>query len=339
MARRLRIAYPGAIYHLTGRMLGSWRDQRDRLFRDDTDRKRFLDRLGQSVVDFDVRLYLYSLMGNHYHLLLETPRGNLSKFMLSLATGYTVFFNRRHKRHGHLFDGRFQSVPVEGDEYLLKLSRYIHHNPVATKSWSRRPLQERMERLRSYQWSSYRGYVGLEASAPFVDEDPILAMMAGGKRVRRKSYQQYVEEGLAGNDVELSEALKKRSLGIGDQNFRVFIERIRNQAMRNYRRGEDVSFRHSEKPLKVNKILEVIRHELKVEPEELTRTRKGSWARAIAARLLQKFGNLSQREAAEILGFGTGAAVSIQLKRLREAEITDRKLARLIARVERTLTP
>ena len=90
MARRLRIAYPGAIYHVTGRMLGSWRDQRDRLFRDDSDRKRFLDRLGQSVGDFDVRLYLFCLMSNHYYLLLETPRGNLSRFMLSLATGYTI---------------------------------------------------------------------------------------------------------------------------------------------------------------------------------------------------------------------------------------------------------
>lgn len=339
MARRLRIAYPGAIYHVTGRMIGSWRDQRDRLFRDDTDRKRFLDRLGQSVEDFDVRLYLFCLMNNHYHLLLETPRGNLSRFMLSLATGYTVYFNRRHKRHGHLFDGRYQSVPVEGDEYLLKLSRYIHHNPVSIQSWSRRPIQERTERLRTYRWSSYRGYAGLQPPSPFVDEEPILAMMAGGKRSRRKSYKQYVEEGLAGNDVELNQALKKRSLGIGDQNFRVFIERIRNQTLRDHRRSEDFSFRRSETPLKASKILKVVREELQVDAEELTRTRKGSWARAIAARMLQKLGNMSQREAAEKLGFGTGAAVSIQLKRLREAESNNRKLAKLVRKVERALKP
>ena len=269
-------------------------------------------------------------MSNHYHLLVETPRGNLSRFMLSLATGYTVYFNRRHKRHGHLFDGRYQSLPVEGDEYLLKLSRYIHHNPVSIQSWARRPIQERRERLRSYRWTSYRGYAGFQPPSPFVDEQPILAMMAGGKRLRRKSYQQYVEEGLAGNDVELNQALKKRSLGIGDQNFRVFIERIHNQTQRDHRRREDVSLRRSETPLKASKVLELVGEELQLEPEELTRTRKGSWARAIAARMLQKHGNMSQREAAEKLGFGTGAAVSMQLKRLREAESNNRKLARLV---------
>ena len=164
-------------------------------------------------------------------------------------------------------------------------------------------------------------------------------MMAGGKRIRRKSCQPYVEDGLASNDVELNQALKKRSLGIGDQNFRVFIERIRNQTLGNHRRGEEVSFRRSEIPLKVSKILELFREEFQLEPEERTRTRKGSWARAIAARMLQKLGDMSQREAAEKLGFGTGAAVSIQLKRLREAESNNRKLAKLTGKVERALKP
>ena len=121
MARPLRISFPGAIYHVTGRMLGSWRDDRDALFRDNRDRERFLERLGQSVEDHEGRLYLYCLMSNHYHLLLETPRGNVSRLMQSVTTGYTVYFNRRHQRHGHLFDGRFKSELVSGDEYLLKL--------------------------------------------------------------------------------------------------------------------------------------------------------------------------------------------------------------------------
>ena len=87
-------------------MLGSWRSERNLLFRDDKDRIRFLRRLEQAVEDFEVRLYLYCLMSNHFHLLVGTPRGNLSKFMQSLNTGYTVYFNLRHRRHGHLMDGR-----------------------------------------------------------------------------------------------------------------------------------------------------------------------------------------------------------------------------------------
>ena len=119
MARPLRIHFPGAIYHVSGRMLGSWRDQQDRLFRDDRDRRRFLQRLELGVADFDVRLYLFCLMSNHFHLLVETPQGNLSRFMQSLNTGYTVYFNLRHGRHGHLLDGRYQAQLVARDEYLL----------------------------------------------------------------------------------------------------------------------------------------------------------------------------------------------------------------------------
>jgi putative transposase len=134
MARPLRIHFPGAIYHVCSRMPGSWRYERNQLFQDDNDRENFLGRLQQSVQDFEVRLFLYCLMSNHFHLLMETPRGNLSKFMQSLNTGCTVYYSRRHQRHGHLLDGRYKAELVAGDEYLLKLSRYIHLNPVSTSS-------------------------------------------------------------------------------------------------------------------------------------------------------------------------------------------------------------
>ena len=150
-------------------MLGSWRSERNLLFRDDKDRIRFLPRLEQAVEDFEVRLYLYCLMSNHFHLVVETPRGNLSKFMQSLNTGYTVYFNLRHRRHGHLMDGRYKAELVSGDEYLLKLSRYIHQNPVAVAAWRKRSIEERIPRLRAYRWSSCRGYIGEEKAADFVD--------------------------------------------------------------------------------------------------------------------------------------------------------------------------
>ena len=337
MARPLRISFPGAIYHVTGRMLGSWRDHRDHLFRDDRDRVRFLERLGQSVEDHEGRLYLYCLMSNHYHLLLETPRGNVSRLMQSVTTGYTVYFNRRHQRHGHLFDGRFKSELVSGDEYLLKLSRYIHQNPVAVRSWSRRSVKDRIQRLRDYRWSSYRGYVGLVKPFPFVNESPILAMMSGGKGKQRRGYLEYVESGLANSDVELKEALAKRSLGIGDQTFRRMGERVRNQTALSRRVREDVSFRKTAEKIEPSKILKIVGARLSVPVEEFSRQRKGSYSRAIAARFLQKYGERTQREIAAMLGMSSGAAISIQLRRLREAESTDRQLGKQLAAIQKAL--
>lgn len=337
MARLLRIHYPGAIYHVTGRMLGNWRDQRDRLFRDDRDRHRFLERLEQGIVNFDVRLYLFCLMSNHFHLLVETPQGNLSPFMQSLNTGYTVYFNLRHQRHGHLFDGRYKAHLVAGDEYLLKLSRYIHQNPVCVASWVKRTMSDRVERMRAYRWSSYRGYIGADKAFEFVDEGPILAMMAGGKNNKRKGYGEYVESGLARKDEDLREALKKRSLGIGDQNFQILVDRIRNRKLKMQWRPEDASFRRVTLPLKPNMVLKEVAKAFSIRTDELIARRRNSMLRPIAARSLLKFCGCTQREIAELLGLTTGAAVSLQIKRLKRVEETDRKTARKIQALEKVL--
>ena len=153
--------FPGAIYHVTGRKLGNWNLENNRLFEDDRDRLRFLTKLGEKVREFEIRLYLLTLMDNHFHLVLETPQGNLGRFMHGLSTAYTVYFNLRHGRHGHLLDGCYKARLVEGDEYLLALTRYVHLNPVDTKAMSRKPCRERIDYLRGYRWSSYFGYIGL----------------------------------------------------------------------------------------------------------------------------------------------------------------------------------
>src|SRR5215831_9751891 len=125
MARLLRVPFPGAIYHVTVRG-----NERRLLFKDEADRKRFLSQLMESSQLHSARLYLVCLMPNHFHLLVETPCGNLSTFMARQLTAYAVYFNRRHQRVGHLTQGRYGAQLVEGNEYLLKLSRYIHLNPV-----------------------------------------------------------------------------------------------------------------------------------------------------------------------------------------------------------------
>ena len=147
MARQIRVEFEGAIYHLTCRMLG---DVESVLFTDDADRKRFIERLSERVEQYNIRLYMFVLMRNHYHLVFETPKGNCSKFMQSLSTAYTVYYNLRHDRHGHLFDGRYKAKLVDGDDYLLALSRYVHLNPVKVAAVKRKSFEEKIRYLREY---------------------------------------------------------------------------------------------------------------------------------------------------------------------------------------------
>ncbi|MDP2269071.1 MAG: transposase, partial [Deltaproteobacteria bacterium] len=146
MARPLRIEYPGAFYHITAR----GNEQKD-IFRDDKDRERFLGYLETAVGRYKAVIHVYCLMSNHYHLLLSTPEGNLSQIMRHINGGYTTWFNKRHNRYGHLFQGRYKAILVDADPYAGELSRYIHLNPVRA-GMVRQPEQ--------YQWASYTAYSG-----------------------------------------------------------------------------------------------------------------------------------------------------------------------------------
>ncbi|HDO21625.1 MAG TPA: transposase, partial [Nitrospirae bacterium] len=140
MARPLRIEYPGAFYHITSRG-----NERKDIFKSARDREKFLSYLESSTQRYGAVIHVYCLMTNHYHLLLETPLGNLSQIMRHINGAYTTYFNTRRQRSGHLFQGRYKAIVVDADEYAEELSRYIHLNPV------RAGIVERPE---EYQWSS-----------------------------------------------------------------------------------------------------------------------------------------------------------------------------------------
>ena len=161
MARPLRVEFPNATYHVMARG-----NERRAVFRDDTDRRRFLETLGEVVERFGVRLHAYCLMPNHYHLLLETPRANLSQAVGWLQVTYTVRFNRRHRRSGHLFQGRFKAQLIEADEYAQGLVEYVHLNPVRPRQKQQRIDAAQADELDQYRWSSHRVYAGLERKGP-----------------------------------------------------------------------------------------------------------------------------------------------------------------------------
>ena len=149
-------------------------------------------------------------MGNPEHVVMETPRSNLSAFMQRFHSAHTVWFNRKHQRSEHLFQGRFGASLVAEHEYILKLSRYVHLNPVYTKAHGDKPVRERIEVLRSYAWSSYRSYVGLSKRVDFVTYEPILAMMDKSRGRQASLYRRVVEAGIHDRDAAFIDA-KDRS--------------------------------------------------------------------------------------------------------------------------------
>jgi REP element-mobilizing transposase RayT len=332
MARSLRLEYAGALHHVMIRG-----NARQRVFLDEVDHERFLRRLADSVATHGVRLYAFCLLGNHGHLVVETPRANLGRFMHGLTGGYAVYFNLRHRRVGHFAQGRYKSKLVEGDEYLDRLSRYVHLNPVRTRWWKNRPLAERLVQLRRYRWSSYPSYVGLAAALEFVSYGSVLARMGGRAGERRERYRQFVETGLAAGDAEFEELLATSARSIGGAGFGRWVEELHAGRLRERGRPEDVAFRRLGTPVAEERVLAAVLKEFGVARAELRQRRRESWVRPVTAKLLVERSGLTQREVAEQLGLGTGAAVSIQLRKLQHALGEDPKLRRLVARIEAAL--
>lgn len=186
MARPLRLEFPGAVYHVTSRG-----DGRGMIFRDDSDRERFLEILGRVVSLRRWVCHAYCLMGNHYHLLVETPEANLSRGMRSLNGEYTQAFNRRHRRPGHVFQGRFKAVVVEKESHLLELCRYVVLNPVRARGM-------RAVAPEDWPWSSYRVTAGLEPAPGFMSVEWILSRFGGRKREAQRRYARFVAQGKKG---------------------------------------------------------------------------------------------------------------------------------------------
>jgi len=332
MARPLRIEFEGAVYHVTSRG-----NARERIFLVDRDHERFLQRLGESVATYDVRLYLFCLMPNHFHLVLETPRGNLGRFMQSLLTGYAVYFNLKHERVGHLTQGRYNARLVETEGYLLRLSRYVHLNPGATGASAADPAVEQAERLRAYPWSSYRSYIGLATRLPFVEYEPVLAQMGGPAADRVRRYREFVEGGLARTDEEFHEILRASPRSIGGEAFRQWVDDRHARLLGPHERKEDVAFRRPPHRVPPEHVIAAVCRELQVPPDAVRRRQRGGMTRPVAAHMLTRHAGVTQRDAAAALGLGSGAAVSAQLLRLRAALAADNALRQAVARIEACL--
>jgi len=312
MARPFRYQYPGANYHITARG-----NERSSIFRDDRDRTRFLEKLEEQVAVHGVLLYAWCLMSNHYHLVVCTPRANLSAFMHQLNTSYTVWFNARHRRCGHLLAGRFKGKLVEGGSYLLRLTRYVHLNPVKIRSFRRLPLSEKAQILSRYRWSSFREYAGLTPVAPWLDRIALSAYGELETAAAQKAYRQFVEEKLDEGDDEFDSWLRLSSRALGSEDFRVQIEdrlRTLREAAPNAARWVDISRRRVEAGPSPDTVTAVVLAEYGIEAALLlqrgNREPKDVWMTLLIERC-----GLTARELGQMVGHSDGGTVG---RRVRE---------------------
>jgi len=202
MTRPLRIEYPGAVYHITSRG-----NEKKAVYKDDQDRKNFLNTLQHVNHRYNWLCHAYCLMGNHYHLLIETPDGNLSAGMRQLNGVYTQLFNKRHRRIGHLFQGRYKAILIQKETHLLEVCRYVVLNPVRAGM---------VERPEDWQWSSYRGTAGRGKLHPSLTANWILGQLSGKRAKAEKEYRQFVQGGM--EKTSLWAEVKGQTI-LGDDEF------------------------------------------------------------------------------------------------------------------------
>lgn len=329
MARPLRIQYPGAFYHVTCRG-----NERRSIFVDDRDRSSFLDRLSLSLETFSGTLHSYVLMENHFHLILETPLANLSELMRHFNVAYTVWYNRRHNRPGHLYQGRYKAILIEADAYLMELSRYVHLNPVKVKSVVDMGGKEKVKYLMSYRWSSLKGFLDPKKREPFVSYGSVLDCFGGDNGRGRKAYRVFVQKGIADETGDLWSQVKGQLI-LGRKGFVQDIKERFIYPKKQYR--EQPSGKRLSYYIEPGRILDIVSRHTNKSLEEIRRKGKWSVERAMAIELLYRHSRMNQREIGALMGNIDYSAVSQTRKRFRERLKKDENLAELFIRIEKQL--
>jgi putative transposase len=203
MARKPRIEFEGALYHVITRG-----NQKQRIFRGTEDYERYLKILGDYKTRYDFALYAYVLMRSHVHLLMETKEAPLSRILQGINQSYTMYFNRRYATVGHLFQGRYKAILCDRDSYLLSLVKYIHMNPVRAGV---------AKTLDAYPWSSHESYVWETKAGGMVDTELVLKMFSEDLKKARRPYREYMGQKEVLRREEVYATVDQRILG--DEGF------------------------------------------------------------------------------------------------------------------------
>jgi REP element-mobilizing transposase RayT len=320
MARPLRINYPGAFYHVTCRG-----NERKIIFANDRDRSLFLDKLRTSIGIYRVQVHAYVLMSNHFHMIVETPKGNLSEFMRHFNISYTAGYNRRHNRVGHLYQGRFKAILIDADNYLLELSRYVHLNPVRLGSYKSKDSGEKIKEVWRYQWSSLPGYLNASQKLFWITYDTVLSYVGESRR----KYREFVIAGIRqGYDTPWEEVKGQAVLGEED-----FVERIKARMKNRGSRREQPGVRQLE-AMDPAAVLKKVARYFQLPEGQLTSKRTGRRdERGMALELMYRHCAASQARLGALVGLDY-TAVSRERKRLRDRIESDKRLKKRLIEIE-----
>ena len=326
--------------------------ERRAIFRDDADRRDFLERLFALTQSLGVRVHAYCLMSNHFHLQIETPQANLRLAMQRLLSGYAVRFNLRHRRAGPLFQGRYRAILAGEGDAITEVNRYIHLNPVRLESLDlgkqrqaeiRQGVEDdaeeslvakRLALLRSYPWSSYRAYAGYIAGPNQLSKDEVLGCFEGESAPeQRKALRKFTESAIR-EGIETDRFFERIRYGVllGSQEWTAKMRRLLDGDEREHpalqaARREAIGF---------ETVVEAVADEFG-EPWEELRVRHGHPARALAIVLCRRHTSLTLSEIGARLGGSDYAAVSQAQKRMEKKLLHDPRLAVIARRITKHL--
>ena len=319
MAKPLRIEYEGAFYHVTSRG-----NEGRRIYFEKTDYEKFKEYMAAAEKKYGVVLHCYVLMSNHYHLLLETPEGNLSMVMHYINGAYTTYINIKRKRVGHLFQGRYKSIVIDKEAYLLELSRYIHLNPV------RAGIVKKPE---YFSYSSYKSYVS-DYKDDIVTQYLILGILSNVKEESKKKYKLYVESVAGG---ELVSPLKDVQGGIflgGEQ----FIIDILSKGNKDSLNNKEVSHRRSLKTaFQMEYILATLSKQFKKSKDAILSDSSGD-LRKISIYMIKKFTGLTNKQIGELFGGISYSAVVKIYQRFSQQLRSNKEMREKVKKIENEMS-
>jgi REP element-mobilizing transposase RayT len=322
MSRPLRIEYPGAFYHVMHRgNAGS------DLFKSDRDREKFLDYISKAVERYEIKVHTYCLMSNHYHFLIETPHPNLSQAIKWINVSYAAYFNRKRKRSGHLFQGRFKAVLVDADEYFKRLSRYIHLNPVRAGM---------VAHCKDYPWSSYPAFGGYTKPLEWLEARWLLSLFAKDQGKAKKRYRNFVES-VQNQKIEnpSNDIISGVILGGAD-----FANWVKQEILNRKSDVKEIPQLRSLKPrLTPEDLILAVCEEFDCERERILRKgKKRNLARDLAIYLSRQMTGESGVALGRLFGGISGAGVVVRHNYIANKIETDRKLKGRVNRVKNRIT-
>jgi len=310
MARPLRITYPGAFYHITSRG-----NERKNVFKSERDREKFLEYLESATQRYDAVIHVFCLMDNHYHLLLETPSGNLPQIMRHINGAYTTYFNVKRGRSGHLFQGRYKAILVDIDECAKELSRYIHLNPVRARI---------VKAPEEYKWSSYRFYIGKEKSPKWLQRNLILRYFGNKDFIAQKGYLNFVTAALNRKyENPLDEVVSSTLLGGPG-----FIASIKDKFLSDKKPDKDLPV--------LKKLMNKVSMKDIFDEVESVFGNQEALGKNVKIFLCQRHTGEKLKDIGKYFGIGE-SGVSQACRRVKEKIRVDKKLERKIAKIEKKL--